>query len=794
VTTFNQLLMQEPCGAVWLIEASQDNFSTIVYRWSDKACRMGGQPFTPRISKLGRISKAFGLDGFPTQTTVDLILDNTDFALDGLIDPTQGAVEFTYRFRITLGLYDPTTFNSFTDEPTTQVMGIFGILDPPMRTDQAITLRLADDGIGLLNEFASSPTINEWIADGGSNANNNLLVSPANQPQAAIDFNSPLPIVFGPTAVGMLVQSGSDSANGGTLAAAGYSHAIVVCATTSSDAVNGNDVLQLGATYRPDCVLGGNGTPFPGAGMTFAIPQTVTVKNDPYGVPDGTYNIWSAQKSQAITKDGHSWKILWIAFSRNNYQTWANHTFSTFVAVVNGGNAAPISSPPIPLAPGTLDANRNSLLAITNFVVTGFPFSAQTVKTSQYQKGLDVITDIVSFYSAGSSANLDSTSFTTAATQNQVWVGGVIQPLQLPTGTNTPVGVKVQSLVAAALQPGQMRKVLGDIASSIGVDLFFTWAGTLGVSAGWFDFGSITAAKLTVKEPSAKGVTDRKPGQGERWTYYNRLYVQGPDGVVRGPYDNQAVINAIGVKIPRTIKAPWLLPDFSGGDPAAVYGPWQIGPRLDSTQRTLLSFSTEREALQLDLGGFFYFTWSRGSGVAAYSNALFHVEQISVDPETLQVDFEGVWVNDVTTINPYLLDDESHTLRVAAAGGRTASVSDSSTTVTFSSGSLVTDAVAAGDILVLQDSTEAAGTFHRNRALRIASITDATHLVISSSDLTFGGTVAVSAWTIYKGKTTYPTAISDPTNYPSGSAMYGKVTNSSGVYSDSSTGNQLEDG
>jgi hypothetical protein len=57
-----------------------------------------------------------------------------------------------------------------------------------------------------------------------------------------------------------------------------------------------------------------------------------------------------------------------------------------------------------------------------------------------------------------------------------------------------------------------------------------------------------------------------------------------------------------------------------------------------------------------------------------------------------------------------------------------------------------------------------------------------------------GGVVVNADWSIVRGKTTYPTAVSDPTNYPSGGDIYGKVTDTAGLTSDSEIGNRLISG
>ncbi len=218
--------------------------------------------------------------------------------------------------------------------------------------------------------------------------------------------------------------------------------------------------------------------------------------------------------------------------------------------------------------------------------------------------------------------------------------------------------------------------------------------------------------------------------------------------------------------------------------------PWAYR-QLESSARPLLSCTTTIEALQLDLGDYVQVTWTRNLG-DPHAPAYFQVQGMTLHPSTNTVDLELLWCGDLRSLRPYILDDETITRRVASGGGRTATVVDSDATVLFSSGSLISDGVAAGDHLILRDATEAATGFQRNRALKIASITDATHLEITESDLDFdaGAGIAVATWEIRRSHLTYATLGTDPTNYPAGADVYGRVADlaSGGVYSGAGTG------
>jgi hypothetical protein len=207
--------------------------------------------------------------------------------------------------------------------------------------------------------------------------------------------------------------------------------------------------------------------------------------------------------------------------------------------------------------------------------------------------------------------------------------------------------------------------------------------------------------------------------------------------------------------------------------------------------------------MALELGDFFQMSVTRGgaSFPDTYTDAIWKVESLNYLHETGQVEVEAVWASDILTEVPFLLDDEALITRADSAtyngGGVTVSVLDDNV-ATFSAGNLTSAGVQAGDILVLQDgdANEASTEFAHNRGIRITVINSAFELTVSDTIRAVGGTIAISTWKILRGHTTYPTAISDATNYPDGSRMYGKAadTKTAGVYSNSDTGNRLSTG
>ncbi len=118
---------------------------------------------------------------------------------------------------------------------------------------------------------------------------------------------------------------------------------------------------------------------------------------------------------------------------------------------------------------------------------------------------------------------------------------------------------------------------------------------------------------------------------------------------------------------------------------------------------------------------------------------------------------------------------------------------NSNTTINFGGTiNLTTMGVTIGDLIVLRDSAESATAFTRNIVCRITAIPTTASITVAVA-LTTSAAVVNADWSIVRGFTTYPTVISDATNYPSGSTMYGKQSES-GTYSDPTPANVLQAG
>jgi hypothetical protein len=89
------------------------------------------------------------------------------------------------------------------------------------------------------------------------------------------------------------------------------------------------------------------------------------------------------------------------------------------------------------------------------------------------------------------------------------------------------------------------------------------------------------------------------------------------------------------------------------------------------------------------------------------------------------VQIEAVWCDDLPdrTRRPYLLDDEDNLVRrTNATASETFTATTGSTTLVCSASTLVAAGVAAGDIFEMTDSSEARGSFQRNRCFLISSV------------------------------------------------------------------------
>ena len=803
------LLPNDGRGLVWLVDVSTDNFSTVSYRWATASGVIGGNFYEERVLSVGNIQREFGNNHLPVSNTLSLEIDNTDFGADFLVGRTTvESTVFKARFRVSVGLTDDTA-NTYQATVLTQQVGIFVCLDFPVRSAERIALSLADDALGQLSDLIVPPSPMDWYeAEVGVNTSPFGNISGTVTP--LVDWETPLPLQFGgPSYIGAPLCGFSFNRLPADFQAATfgagrrkYIFPIVVLATRDDAAYSSTTdaVGSLQVQFRTDIESGQWGRPDL-AGKIMSIPRS-------FSDAGATRLLWEPYKSGTVTKDGYDWKILWIAFDVEAYAKWMQ-----FKSVITGAGISVQASARVPQvfdASGPAgsggvvggygtDSLNSYFMAFDRFLVGGSTGSGIHGKTQPNERGnaVFVLMDLVEYYSAMGAAGVDGTRFGRALLANTIYVKGSISP------GDTDAYSKDQQLSASAspFGVGTLRNTIAAIASTADLDVFVTMEGKVGVVSQAASFETQTMTPGSIDEARISNVTDRTPSTGTRWSPYNRVFMRWPDGVQRGPYDNATAITAWGRIISKVIDGTWWR-ELVRGDwqpPAVITDVAYVWKRraLEAKVRPVISFRTDLSVLAFDLGDFFTMSWTRGGQNSAHASAIWRLEGVTIRSMVGAVDVTAVWMGDIATEQPFLLDNEGLFLRVAGAGARTCTVTDASTTVTFASGSLITDGVAAGDILRLRDASEAAATFYRNRDLMVASVTDALNFVVSG-DVDFGTAgahvVTASDWEIVKGFTTYPSAATDPANYPSGGLMYGKICNSVAQFSDTTAANKLLNG
>lgn len=800
MTTFADLAPLDGRGLMWMVDVSTDNFATVAYRWATHSGVVDGEFYEARITELGEISRAFGADHLPAPATTQMVLDNTDFVADVLASrETFETTTLKARFKLKVGLTSEAA-NVYQAEVLTQTMGIFVCLDFPKRVDGTVTLNLADDSLGRFADMLVPPSFQDWINDAGTTASNAVFKAQGLVPHD--EFQTPFPLQFGVPpyacrALGSSYETPLNTAFAPWSATAGEQRRnifpVVVCATRNTDGVTADDAQWLDVQFaqqvgvRPEF-----------GGVRMRIPPTYT---SPAG---GTVQVWKAYKSQIITLNGYDWRILWIAFSAFNYWGWwqANMPASPVPSITQTNTSVPVVAGyegRSNVALGGVDISKDLAEAIfgaiETFWVNGGPGSEVTSKaTLDLGNPTDIVRDLIEYYSVGGASAIDTTRFARAKLASRVKAKGYVSPAsfgrmarsgdqQLTTDNITPYGI------------GLLRRVLAEIAGSCDLDIFVTMEGKVAVVAQGADFETQTTTYPAVDEERMKQISDKNPGAGERWALYNRVYLVTPRGQQIGPFDNPTSIATVGRVLTRVLPGKWWWDLYDAKSLQRLNYDhsllWMMR-NLESKSRPILSFITDTSVLALELGDYFTASWTRGGNNAVYASALLKLESVRAASNG-ELAVTAVWMGDLQSDQPYLLDNEDLVVRVAATFGRTLTVTIGSDVFVAASGSFITDGVAIGDLVRLRDATEAAAGFNRNRDFKITEIISATQLRVADPEgLT--ATVAVAEWKIVRGFATYPTAIGDPANYPSGSTMYGKVSNAAGNFSTGAAANKLLDG
>jgi len=763
VSTFAELAARNSgVGVAYLLEGSTDLFVTTPYLYSTHDGRFGGSTaYDPRIVGMGDLQRGFGVDGVLASSTVSVELANTDGGADFLI--TTATVLFKVRWRLKIALYDVAS----PSDLATKVLGVFVNLDNPRREAGKVLLSLADDAFGQAAELAIPPTWGE--ADAGA------VDTATTEP--------PVPVAMGGGTIPAIVTP---------YLATDTTVKLALCATTDTGAADQDEVTLL--------TLSGGPLNFGDRGDSWDLAREMRVTN---ATPPGStlYPLWSVARTGSITKDGRTWKVIYVTLYTQNLldylsamgflaQTTITSTLGT--AYVNVG----------------LEYFMSEVLPTLTITATGPRWSSRTYAGSLSGiatiRGPDIAYDLLRYYSRGlTSGQVDQASFTAAASAAPLygfkarWYFSQFTTNTLAIAGGSGIG-RTRDAVATTTK-GELLKALSALCQGGLFDIVTDWDGvfTAHVLANSFDLQTTTPTP--VDETLMRNVTDCVPSAGERWAPYNRLIMRSNGRV----YDNLSAISSWGVVLSRTLddSAVEVDPLLAGADfGIGAFGGIGI---FESVVRPIISFDTTLEALNWELGDFISVTWSRGaSGLAAYSATVFRIESMTLHPKSCAISVRAVWIDDLADTLPYLLDDETLLVRTKPLAASMVIWNDAGGLYASSSGGAVnftTMGVQPGDILVLRDSTQAADEFSRNRAIRVTVFDDDYTLILENSDtsgfpaLPSTATIINADWSIVRGATTYHTAVSDPTNYPSGGRMYGKLSES-GTFSDSTTANVLQAG
>lgn len=794
--SFDTEVIKQGRGRAIRVDISTDNFATILHRYSDVAGELdGSNMYSARVLEMGSVKRAFGNNRIAASSTTSLRLANADGGVDWICGRENIGTAARARLRIYVVLYEAGAAESGF---VSKMLGEFVLSSWPTQNNTAVDLQLADDFMGKLGAGLLLPTIADWAAVG--DATNNPFVETAGLPPS-LSVNTPIQLAFGEDvllALPHIIPQGNNGV-GDT-----YEGKIIVplYSTTDTGAVSQDLVSQIIVESYP--IPTSLDEPDGGDPLLRTVFRSVI---DP--VTFDSVTVWTVEKSPTITKNGLNFQIVYLVV-RGDVGNISQQYF--------------VQAPGNPTGPAAWEAKLSTLQNVGGYqqdaiwsAGNGYRFFGSKVlkwyariipgsqRTNAPSFGpshpVDVMRDLVSVYS---SATVDTTSASRVKAGSPFAAcSGVVQAWTERANTpNSPP------------PPMSLRQVLTELAQSSDFDVFINWSGLIAFSSDVWDFTTATQATglLAFSEADLSSMTRWVPSNGERGAPFNRVYFEGgksnpsneEDVPFQGPFDlADAEVPTSVMAIEMSLRQGWR--PFR----QQALDPWKWRS-VDGVTRDRIRFRTNIGGLRLELGQYFRITWTRGSQVAGPYNAgglfstgvIFQCEAITYSPTDDVVEIEAVWRDDTSTERQYLLDDETLLVRTKPMSADLLLYTDSGYTFASTGVGLnfFTMGVQNGDILVLRDSTQAADVFSRNRAIRIDFLDDDFTLVLDTAD-TSGipaapstVTVANADWSIVRGATTYPTAVSDPTNYPSGGDMYGKTTASDGTYSNSETGNRLISG
>lgn len=810
--SFDTEVIKQGRGRAIRVDISTDNFATILHRYSDVAGELdGSNMYSARVLEMGSVKRAFGNNRIAASSTTSLRLANADGAIDWICGRENIATAARARFRIYVVLYEG---GNAAAGFTAKMLGEFVLSSWPTQDNTTVDLQLADDFMGKLGAGLLLPTFADWM-EVGTASNNPIFYGPGLP--ASLSIHTPIQLSFGEDMLLALPHVIPVRTNGPGEA---YENTVIVplYSTVDTSAVD-QDLVRLVVVDRFRDPLFDSQAQLLDPGTTRVL--SVLNRNWYAGgaVDDGSapINTWRVEKSPTITKNGLNFQIVYLVVATNlgdqhfrgpiapvddpaeQARNEAYLTAFNQFADQGGYSQDAIDSAGYAYSAKASRVVRWYARAIVGSQVTNAP--SPPASTFGISHPVDVMRDLVAVYS---SATVDTTSaarvkagapFSACSGVVQAWTERANNPNSPPP-------------------PLSLRQVLTELAQSSDFDVFINWSGLIAFSSDVWDFTTATQASSLVAFPESSISSMRRwvPSNGERGAPFNRVYFEGgksnpsneEDVPFQGPFDlPDAEVPTSVMAIEMSLRQGWR--PFR----QQALDPWKWRS-VDGVTRDRIRFRTNIGGLRLELGQYFRITWTRGSQVAGPYNAggdsstgvVFQCEAITYSPTDDVVEIEAVWRDDTSTERQYLLDDETLLVRTKPMSADLLLYTDSGYTFASTGVGLnfFTMGVQSGDILVLRDSTQAADVFSRNRAIRIDFLDDDFTLVLDTAD-TSGipaspstVTVANADWSIVRGATTYPTAVSDPTNYPSGGDMYGKTTASDGTYSNSETGNRLISG
>lgn len=766
---YNDLLVLAGIGTTIRIDVSFDDFSTITHRWGTKGGYLdGANAYDSRIQNIGSISRGFGDGGIAGAGIFDITLDSTDGDIDWLLDISEpNFYNITKaRFRVYSVIYKPSSPNA-----TSKQLGDFYIVDFPHRNTNSIRMQLGDAVLGALDQPISLPTLGDWLNNPGEDEDTCPFFNSTGEQNYfsdGVSLDTQIPVAFGSDPV-RIIPIGRPTASTSVTSSFFAKGVAVVCVTANLDAVDTDNITALRVRGKK-------------SKLTMWIPREATFIG---GTSPTT--IWEPMKSRTITKGDIDYKILYIKYA--NLGAFVKQR-STFMQADYDNESDQSRSND----PALWSVDIGNLLDADNleFYVEGTPLSAVTYPSNS-QHGADALYDLITYYAPGDlGANVNTASF--AAVKSATFTGSSI------------AGVAGGFWEEQGVFGYTLREIISRLCASCDFDFYINWAGQPSLSTEMYNFDtfeSVAGSSLEqVTEPFAD-IVDWIPTSGERGAVFNRIRKNGGHGARGfsdfipeypapwpGPFDDAVGIGAYGRPLERRLEISWL-PMLVAQSPSPF-----ATRNIRNLPRTRVRFITDISGLKLDLGDLFYLTWTRNRS-SPYVSTIFRVESISFNNSDNSVEIEALWNDNVAGEKPYLLDNESFLIKATGSGGRTATVENGLTTVEFSSGSLVSDGIAPGDVLVLMDVNQAESTaFTRYRSIKIDTIDDDTHLSLGGADLSFDAAspVAVAEWEIRRSYLTYPTAITDATNYPANGEMYGKVCSNADEYTDAEDANLLLNG